>query len=57
MTDFTKQDAEDAAAAERKRHMENGRRIHAARVKITREGGIGQYLAALRTAQPEPDNE
>ena len=57
MSDMTKQEAEEAAAIERKRHMELGRRIHAARMKIAREMGTGQYLAALRSAKPIEDGD
>lgn len=57
MTDMTKQEAEEAAAIERKRHMEISRRVHAARVKISRAMGTGAYLAALRSAQPIEDDD
>jgi hypothetical protein len=54
MTDMTKQEAEEAAAIERKHHMDLGRRIHAARVKIMREHG--NLFAALRSAKPEDED-
>lgn len=57
MKDMSKQECEAAAAAERKLHMELGRRLHASRVEIQRTMGTAAFLEALRTAKPiEDDN-
>ena len=55
MTDMTKQEAEEAAAFERKRHVELSRRVHAARVAaFSKRGSIKD---TLRYVQPIKDDD
>jgi hypothetical protein len=51
---MTKQEAEEAAAVERKRHANQSARIHAARVEIARQHA-GLYNK-LRAAKPTEDD-